>query len=194
MIYSKLKRIYSFYNSLKNIVFNTVINLFIFILSGSSPIFSQTKNIDLLTPSTDKLFAIDLNNGKRIRFYVGDAIALKVNKKDTLYKGRIELIEDSAIWVDNIEVKINTISKIYDARGRRWASFISSIFFRGGIGFLLIDVVNRTINSEDPILHPTTLLVSGSAIGAGLLLVPFKEKKYRISNKTTVKIIDLKPN
>lgn len=194
MIYSKLKRIYSFSNSLKNIVFNTVINLFIFILSGSSPIFSQTKKIDLLTPSTDKLFAVDLNNGKRIRFYVGDAIALKVNKKDTLYRGRIELIEDSAIWVDNLEVKINTISKIYDARGRRWASFISSILFRGGIGFFLIDVVNRTINTESPILHPTTILVSGSAIGAGLLLVPFKEKKYRINNKTTVKIIDLKPN
>lgn len=194
MIYSKLKRICSFSNSLKNIVFNSVINLFLFLLSFNSPIFSQNKNIDLLTPSNDKLFAVDLNNGRRIRFYVGDLIALKVNKKDTLYKGRIELIEDSSIWVDNIEVKINTISKIYDARGRRWAGFISSILFRGGIGFLLIDVVNRTINSENPIFHPTTLLVSGSAIGAGLILVPFKEKKYRINNKNTVKIIDLKPN
>lgn len=194
MIYSKLKRIYSFSNFPKNIVFNSVINLFIFILAQTSPAFSQTKNIDLLTPSNDKLFAVDLNNGKRIRFYIGDLIALKIHKKDTLYNGRIELIEDSAIWVDNIEVKINTISKIYDARGRKWAGFISSILFRGGIGFFLIDVVNRTINSENPIFHPTTLLVSGSAIGAGLLLVPFKEKKYRIKNKTTVKILDLKPN
>ncbi len=194
MIYSKLKMIYSFSNSLKNIVFNSVINLFILLLSFASPVFSQTKNIDLLTPSNEKLFAVDLNSGKRIRFYVGDLIALKVNKKDTLYKGRIELIEDSAIWVDNIEVKINTISKIYDARGRRWASFISSILFRGGIGFFLIDVVNRTINSEEPIFHPTTLLVSGSAIGAGLLLVPFKERKYKIGSRIKVKIIDLKPN
>jgi len=127
---------------------------------------------------------------KNHKFYRGDDIHLRVrtDTTDVHIRGEINAIYDSLLVVNytNI-VMLKDIEVVY--RDRMWARIVSYSAIVAGGGYLVLDSFNRAINNEAPVVDDQTLVTSGIIIGAGLLLIPFKEYRHRVGKKWDLKIL-----
>jgi hypothetical protein len=128
-------------------------------------------------------------NNHRIAYYkAGDVISFRVRGDKSKITDQIRGFEDSVIVFSNYKVSPQEISDVYvDDKTRLWYILrykYERIFLIGGIGYLLIDVVNTgELNKE-------TVIVSGSLIVAGLLAKLLISKRIKIKGRRRLWIID----
>jgi len=146
----------------------------------------------LLVQSQNMLLLSRTGKYKNYKFYEGDQIHIKIktDTADLQVRGVLNVIYDSSIIVnyDNV-ILTKDIITVY--RPRWWARILSYSAIAGGVGYLALDVFNRAINQDDPILLQETLVTSGIIIGVGLLLIPFREHWYIVGEKWTLQALVL---
>jgi hypothetical protein len=128
-------------------------------------------------------------NNHRIAYYkTGDVISFRVRGDRSKITDQIRGFEDSVMVFLNYKVSPQEISDVYvDDKTRLWYILrykYERIFLIGGVGYLLIDVVNTgELNKE-------TLIVSGSLIAAGLLAKLLISKRIKIKGKRRLWILN----
>ncbi|HNW73042.1 MAG: hypothetical protein PHP04_06760 [Bacteroidales bacterium] len=132
-----------------------------------------------------------IGTSHRYFFKTGDYIKLKISKPDTLLKGKLWSIDDSAVFVSDFrpfEVsvrQINAVYKRFDApRKMAYTTLI------GSLGIFCIITINHVINNET-VISPDALLISGGVAAAGLITLSFSEKKMKTGSRWKIKILDL---
>ena len=129
---------------------------------------------------------------KNFKFYEGNQIHVKIktDSSDLHVRGIINAIYDSSIIVNyNNIILIKDIKMVY--RPRFWAKLLSYSALVAGAGYLALDVFNRAINHQNPVFDQQTVITSGIIIGAGLILIPFRECWYKIGEKWELKALVL---
>lgn len=131
-----------------------------------------------------------IGTSHRYFFKTGDYIKLKISQPDTLLKGKLWSIADSAVFVSDFRPfkvsvrQINAVYKRFDVpKKMAYTTFI------GSIGIFCIITINHLLNNET-VISPDALLISGGVAAAGLITLSFSEKKMKTGNRWKVKILD----
>jgi hypothetical protein len=127
---------------------------------------------------------------KNFKYQPGNTISLKTVDGDFFIRGEITAIKDSAFWIDDrMKIELDKIALVFRKSG--FLNRLSWLFFvRGGVAYFLIDGANRTIAGDQPVIDESTWLISGAMIATGVALRPLVTRKYDLSKKWRLKILD----
>ena len=129
-----------------------------------------------------------ITSTKKYFYMPGDYIRLKTKTGNLKLNNFIGTIGDSSFQVGNkYNVKLDEVKTI--TRKIHGVALLSKLLMIAGGGYLLIDSFNRLINNEQ-VFYPQTLIISGSFIAAGLVLIPVANRQYHIGLKWKLKILD----
>ena len=125
---------------------------------------------------------------RQAHYYVGDEISFRVKGDDKKYTDLIRGFEDSLIVFHYHKIPVADITHLYfDYKTVIWFPLRTKyerLFLIGGAGYLGLDVLNTGQ------LDQSTLLISGSLIGAGLLARWLIRDYFVISHKKRLKIVN----
>jgi len=130
-----------------------------------------------------------------INYYMyqsGDIISIKYKTGEQGFfdAGEITAINDSTVQIGGINrYNFKDITAVY--RDRTLVRIFSGTAIIFGAGFLGLTVVNRALNSENPVLVPGAVFIGGSSMVAGGLLSVFKHRKFVMGEHWRLRTIDL---
>jgi len=127
---------------------------------------------------------------KRIHFYTGSTIIVKVKEEKEIIKGYIGNVEDSAIILEGRRVKLSQIDYIINPNGPYIWRLLSQLGIKGGIVYFTLDAGNRLISNDRPIVDDKTLKVVIPFLAVGVIATLLKNKKYK-NDGTNIKIVKL---
>ena len=126
---------------------------------------------------------------KNYKYFVGDDIKIKTlyNQK---HRGIIHVITDTSIVInfDN-EIMLDDIKVIL--RRRIGLRFMSNFTRYAGAGYFVLDVVNRSINGDSPVVHQNTLIISGGLVAFSYALVPLHDRPLKRGEKWRIKVLNM---
>ncbi|MCK9612227.1 MAG: hypothetical protein PHR81_04755 [Bacteroidales bacterium] len=128
--------------------------------------------------------------GKSYKYYTGDKISLLTGETDKKISGKITDVLDSSFVVsDNYVINIKDITIIYRTR---FGFEIASLILLGfGTMYFVLDVVNNSINNEQPVFKEEVGIVAAALIASGGILQAFAYRKCLIENgKWKVRIVE----
>lgn len=130
----------------------------------------------------------------RERYFVGNEIMFRAGPQQVLFSGPITAITDSTFTVSGNTFRPADVSEFIFPKRKRVAKGIRKGALSGALTMFVIAGLDRGINQRaKPLYDPPTInLVSGFAI-FGLLTYLVPEKKYKIPNKRTLRIINVTP-
>lgn len=168
-------------------------NLFVFLRYG---ILSMLL-LMFFQATGQKFLAFDIIKGnklKRIKYYDGDKIALKIKGDKVVYKGVLNEIRDTAFFVNDNFVMIDSVDAIV-----RYNSFAKGISYSAWAAALVAGIVSvldyTLVVRGDPDVNPEArgYYVAPVMAGIGLIFVPFWKKTRSVGNNRILKVIDLSP-
>jgi len=127
---------------------------------------------------------------KNYKYFVGDDIIVKTAPYDEKHQGTLHEITDTSILInfDN-EIMLEDINMVL--RPRWGISLLSKITRIAGAGYFVLDVVNRSINNQSPVVDQTTAIISASMIAFGYALVPLQKKRMKRGDKWRIKVLNM---
>jgi len=127
---------------------------------------------------------------KNYKYFVGDDIMVKTLPYDQKHQGRIHEITDTSILInfDN-EIMLEDIQMVL--RKRKGLGLLSKVTRIAGAGYFILDVVNRTINNDSPIVHENTLMISAGLVAFSYALVPLHNKHLKRGEKWRIKVLNM---
>lgn len=155
--------------------------LLLFILMGS---FNSIE--------AQKILALDLigNKLKRIKYYEGDQMAIKVKNDNVIYKGELNAISDSSFYINSNYVALDSVEAIIKsskmAKGLSLGAFTAAAV-TGVFSALNVALNDGGSNQSNPYLIPAVFT------GIGVALLPFWKRTYRLNKNRILKVIDLSP-
>jgi len=120
-------------------------------------------------------------SAKRIYYMKKSPIVYKAN--DSIQMGIINEIEFDSILIDTTWIKYNSIASVIAPYKRQFLKNGSVLFPIAGITFAVITTFNSVINRDKPIFYREHLIPSAGLIGLGVVMWPFKTKRYRMKRK-----------
>ena len=120
-------------------------------------------------------------SAKRIYYMKKSPIVYKAN--DSIQMGIINEIEFDSILIDTTWIKYNSIASVIAPYKRQFLKNGSVLFPIAGITFAVITTFNSVINRDKPIFYREHLIPSAGLIGLGIVMWPFKTKRYRMKRK-----------
>ncbi len=163
-----------------------MIRKLIFLLAFSGCILQLSAQKILLLEKT-KVF-------KRIRHYEGDPFAFRIDNEKYAIKGRIDLILDYGVVVDGELYRFENITMVLNYKKYAVFRVLSKSALMALPPMLVFTVFHRGINMNDGLLlDRNSLQVMGVMGGIGLLLWPFKARKYKLGKKWQLRTIDVTP-
>jgi hypothetical protein len=135
-----------------------------------------------------------LGTSRRYFYHAGDYVKLRVSKQDTLLKGKLWSISDSAISVAELrpfDVQLGDIGSVYKrfAFPRKFGKMVCY----GSAAIFGIIAINHLINNEQ-VFTPDMFIISGAMAGAGLISLSLSEKRCRTDKGWKIKILDVTIN
>ncbi len=127
---------------------------------------------------------------RNYKYFVGDDIILKTAPYNTKHEGAIHEITDTSILLNfDDEVMIEDIQMVLR---QRWGlGLIAKITRIAGAGYFVLDVVNRSINSESPIVTQNTAIISASMVAFSYALLPLQKRRIKRGEKWRVKVLNM---
>jgi hypothetical protein len=127
---------------------------------------------------------------KNFKYFVGNDITLKTYPDGLKQKGTIHVITDTSIVInfDN-EIMLEEIQMILR---RRWGfSLVSKITRIAGAGYFLLDVVNRAINNDSPVVDKNTVMISAGLVAFSYALVPLHNRRMEQGEKWRIRVLNM---
>ncbi len=131
-----------------------------------------------------------IGTSRRYFFHKDDLCKIRASRPDTLLKGTLWHIGDSAISVLGwrpYEVPLRDINSVY--KKIYFPSKYGKLIGIGGIGIFAIIAFNHLINNEQ-VFTPDMFIISGSMLAISAITISLSEKRCRIGNRWKVKILD----
>lgn len=154
------------------LIFISLIVLFFSSISGLAQDTLLTENVLILRKR---------NSAKRAYYVKKYPIVYKAN--DSIQMGIINEIEFDSILIDTTWIKYNSITSVIDPSKRQFIKNGSAVFPIAGVTFAVITTFNSIINRDKPIFYREHLIPSAGLIGLGIVMWPFKTKRYRMKRK-----------
>jgi len=124
---------------------------------------------------------------KKYTYQIGDFINVKTKTKHLRLKSFLWSIEDSSIMIGtHYTVRFDDIKSV--RRDIYFLNLLSKITLVVGATYITLDIVNNLINNRQ-VLEPTSLVISGSLIGVGLVLIPISHRNIGIGLKWKLKVL-----
>jgi len=128
-----------------------------------------------------------IGTAKRFSYLVGDYINIKTKAKKLHLRNFLWSIEDSSIMIGtNYTVPFEDIKSV--RKEIYFPKLLSKITLIAGVGFITLDVINNLINGQQ-VFNPTTLIIGGSLVGVGLVMIPLSQRNMNIGFKWKLKVI-----
>ena len=128
-----------------------------------------------------------IGTAKRFSYLVGDYINIKTKAKKLHLRNFLWSIEDSSIMIGtNYTVPFEDIKSV--RKEIYFPKLLSKITLIAGVGFITLDVINNLINGQQ-VFNPTTLIIGGSLLGVGLVMIPLSQRNMNIGFKWKLKVI-----
>jgi len=127
---------------------------------------------------------------KNYKYFVGDEIVMKVAPYGEKHEGIIHEVTDTSLLInfDN-EIMLDEIQMIL--RPRWGLNILSKVTRIAGAGYFILDVVNRSINNQSPVVNENTLMISAGLVAFSYALVPFHDKRMKRGDKWRIKVLNL---
>ena len=127
---------------------------------------------------------------KNYKYFVGDDIALKVAPFNEKHEGIIYEITDTSLLINfDDEIMLDDIQMIL--RPRWGLTLLSKVTRIAGAGYFILDVVNRSINNQSPIVDDNTLMISAGLVAFSYALVPLHNKRIKKGEKWRVRVLNM---
>ena len=146
---------------------------------------------------TNEFLSLDVHkahNTKRIKFYKGEKIVLKIKNHHKKYKGNIVSLSDTALALDNDTVVLyKNIEKIIINNSTSFTKVAKNFLKAAGGGYIFLDILNNVINSSIPLINPRTIVIGVTLIATGQVIRLLSIKRYKINTQNRIKFIDDNP-
>jgi len=138
-----------------------------------------------------KILAFDKSGKvKRIRYYVGDPITLKL-KNGRKFSGQIKNILENSFIVGQKEVFLDSVLAIHTYKQGSILDLVSRFCYAGGIAYIPLTSFNRLINNDSPIVTRQAINLTAGFWASSFLFRELIHRRYKISEKRPLKIIDI---
>ncbi|MCH8329996.1 MAG: hypothetical protein IH946_01225 [Bacteroidetes bacterium] len=132
---------------------------------------------------------------KRLYFYEGTDISIKVHDDRTLYTGKLTGFKKDAIILDKTDIPIKEI-RMLKLKKKLGINSLFGKFSEGllvsSIGYLSFDLLNgRYFNYNSVVYHSTPYTVGSLLLGAWIFH-QLTIRRHRIRGKKSLQIIDLR--
>lgn len=119
---------------------------------------------------------------RNFKYFEGDHIHIELFDQGRKVFGTITRIADSSFVIDNQEIfDVTEVKSVIRDR------FFFTLFGEGamvaGAFYFSLDVVNRAIKKESPLVTGETAIIGASAVATGWLLSLFKEKRHKVGEQ-----------
>ena len=148
----------------------------------------------IATSVSQRVLVLDLAGmrSKRIHYNSGDYMYVKVLNDKVTYKGYLEVVSDTAFYVDNNLIILDSLSAIVK-HNKAPKAISTQAFIVAGVTAIVVGL-NNGLTKGDVFPNDDSWIVPASFAGLGVILTPFWRKTYKIKNKNRiVKILDLTP-
>lgn len=127
---------------------------------------------------------------KNFKYFIGSDIIVKTMPYGTRHEGTLHEINDTSILInfDN-EIMLEDITMVMR---RRWGwSLLSKATRIAGAGYFALDIFNRAINGQGPVVQESTLIISAGMVAFSYALVPIQHKRMRKGKKWRLKVLNM---
>lgn len=116
---------------------------------------------------------------KNFKYFEGDNIGFELMNGGRKVTGTITQIQDSVFVVDGQEAfAVNEVKCVF--RERFFFSFFGYGAMVAGTFYFTLDVLNRAIQNDSPVVTGDAAIIGGSLVGSGWLLSLLKERSYKV--------------
>jgi hypothetical protein len=129
---------------------------------------------------------------KIYNFYEGETIEFKSRGEHTYKRKSImNMYDSSVVFKDYTEIILKDITAIKIRKRNPTLRVLNKVSLIGGIGFLSLNTINGMILGHGLSIDERALIVSGSLIGASLLLHEADIKRVRMTRSSSLKIFSI---
>jgi len=126
---------------------------------------------------------------RRYAYRSGDEIKLQTREKHLILKNYLWIDSDSIITIGTrTMIPLTDIGAVYHQT--YFPRLMTHLLLIAGAGYIVLDSFNNLINNNQ-VFEQNTIIIGGSLIAAGVLLIPFHQKKCRIGLHWKVKVLDI---
>jgi len=118
---------------------------------------------------------------KRLRFRMGDEVAIKLKDDRREYRDVITHVTDTSIVLMGTDVPLSGIRAVVVRRDAPFARAAVKILPRAGLLYILAATFNPVFRGESPDYHWSNVRVGAIVGGSALLLVPLLKRTYHIN-------------
>lgn len=131
---------------------------------------------------------------KRIKYFVGDRFAFRLENDRVTIRGTIDLITETALVVDDEYYQLNQIGIVLNYQKFAVLRALSKSALVAIPPMLVFTLLHRGLNTkEQPLLDRNSMQVMGVFATIGLVLWPFQAKKYKLQKKWQLRPLDVTP-
>jgi hypothetical protein len=129
---------------------------------------------------------------KRIHFYAGDHIKIKLLSKEKI-DGRIDAIYDSSFIISGRKIDLLDVDRVFSTR--KGIRFLGGALIVSGAFFFSLDAINNILNynARGYVISNSVWAPSAIAVGSGLILYYFSMRRTKVSGKGNFRIFDTTP-
>ena len=130
---------------------------------------------------------------KRIRFQMGDELKVKIGADQMLIVGDLGLFSDSAIYVANNLIPIDSIHSVYVGKQRTLARLGKGLGLVGGTAYLGISIINGLATKNYDHFGRSTVYVVPAAFALYGIIALTEKNWFTPSEKRKISIKDHNP-
>ena len=128
---------------------------------------------------------------KRHEYYSGDEIIFKLNDEDGFRSDEILSFQNAAIIFESGSVPLKDIEKVsLSNKSSPWKGIGGSLIV-AGLGYMLIDLFNKTISSGDVYIDEKVARSAGILVASGFLLKAVGNKRVSLKKNWRLRIVDI---
>lgn len=126
--------------------------------------------------TSGRVLSFSKGPGKRVLYAAGSQLKVQLLSGEKL-SGRLQAVRDTDFIIGGRAVALDSLKAYYVPM--RTCLIVGTALCVGGGGYMLLDGFNGLINGKQPAFHMEALAVGLPAIGAGAVLLPFREVKRK---------------
>lgn len=129
---------------------------------------------------------------KRIHFYAGDHIKIKLLTKEKVV-GRIDAIYDSSFVIEGRKINLTDVDRVYSVR--KGLRFLGGALVVSGSFFFTLDAINNILNysARGYVISNSVWLPSAIAVGTGAIIYFFSTRRTKVAGKGNFRVFNTSP-
>jgi hypothetical protein len=143
--------------------------------------------------TAQKYLAMDKSSSKRLRYYLGDEINVRLKDEDFFRNGTIAAFTDTSFFLNGNYILLTDVDAILIRKhdgGHELLRKLTYMLPIGGVFIVGVTAANSAINHHEPLVPEKTFYIAGGMALTGLLIYPFTFRVYHMK-RHPLKIIDI---